>query len=117
ARSVPLCTYEITVHAASTAESPVVPRAKRFVIMRFFGVSGFANARVPLTSAPSSGRRGMRRRIVVIADFAQRQRRGRKADSRSDARAFSAFCFLHSAFQPLSSLISSRLTVLFSRYN
>src|SRR5262249_41077284 len=56
----------MTVHAASTAESPVVPRATRFVIVRFFCVSGLATARVPWTSAPMAGSSGMSTRMVGL---------------------------------------------------
>src|SRR5690242_14434583 len=47
--------YVKTTHDAMSAERPVVASAKKFVIARFFGVSGFANAREPLTSAPNAG--------------------------------------------------------------
>src|SRR3954453_22862653 len=56
----------MTVHAASSAESPVVPSAMTFVIARLLCVRGYAAARRPLISAPSAGRRGMRRRMVGL---------------------------------------------------
>src|SRR5690349_16705893 len=48
------------------AERPVVASAKKFVIVRFFGVSGWAYARAPLTSAPSAGSRTIRSSALAI---------------------------------------------------
>src|SRR5207302_2704167 len=56
----------MTVHAASSAESPVDPSAIALVIVRFFGVCGLAAARTPLISAPRAGMSGMSRRIVAF---------------------------------------------------
>src|SRR2546428_1694379 len=60
------CRYKIATHAAKTADKPVDAMAKKFVTVRFFGCSGFANARTPLTSAPNRGSNGMSRRRLTI---------------------------------------------------
>src|SRR5436305_14673634 len=56
----------MTVHAASSADSPVDPSATAFVIARLLCVRGFAAARRPLMSAPRAGRRGINRRMVGL---------------------------------------------------
>src|SRR3954453_1805045 len=56
----------MTVHAASSAESPVDPSAMAFVIARLLCVRGFAAARRPLIRAPIAGNSGMRRRMVLF---------------------------------------------------
>src|SRR5581483_4543437 len=60
------CRYASAIHVATSAERPVEARAKKFVHALFFGRSGRANARTPLSSAPIAGRSGTRRSVLAI---------------------------------------------------
>src|SRR5438552_2536926 len=116
----------MTTIVARIAERNVLPIAKTFVIVRFFGCSGLANARAPLTSAPMAGRSGTSRSNVFTAVpplsvYAERSEASPE-QQRSTGRIAAAApeiprCArdkLHA--YPFKLLASSTLMVLFRRY-
>src|SRR6266852_1611348 len=54
------------------ADRRVDPSATTFVMVRFFGASGVANAREPFISAPSAGRSGTSSKSVAFIVYAER---------------------------------------------